>query len=256
MAAQTLDQIIAQLGSVYEPQVQSLQKQRDLIPEQIKNDETQLQAKQTQSFEDILGGARRRGLGFAGIPLGEQAKYTATEYLPALAKARTQGRQQQLSLEDALSQVYQQRNTQANQMFQFGQQQDLAERQFGEGIRQFNEQMAAKARADAEAARQARAAAAAFSPSFGGGGATAAASGKAPQATPPKTNTTQQNAYDFVKAMAGKGDYAIVSDFNAAKKWYEKTGNQNDYYKLMFYQQLYPKILGKSSFNQPAGLRF
>lgn len=98
----SLDQILSELNTVYDPQVNLLRQQQSSIPDQIASEEKGLQAKQTQAFDDILGGARRRGLGFAGIPLGEQAKYTATEFLPAVARLKQSGREQATSLEQAI----------------------------------------------------------------------------------------------------------------------------------------------------------
>ena len=118
MAARTLDQIITSLNSTYDPQIKSLKERASLIPQQIAEEEKGLQAKQTQAFGDILGGARRRGLGFSGIPLGEQAQYTATEYLPALARLRQTGHEQALSLEDAILGVNERRNSLAQQLYQ------------------------------------------------------------------------------------------------------------------------------------------
>ena len=185
MAVKTLDQIISELGSVYNPQIESVQKQQSLIPEQAQNDETQLQAKQTQAFDDILGGARRRGMGFSGIPLSEQAKYTSTEFLPAIAKVKMQAKQQALTLQDALNQIYERRNTAGNQLYQMGVQNDFQERQFAFEQQKYQDALRAQAeerrRASAEASRSAY-----INSLYGqGGGATA------PQAPQPSQQETQ-----------------------------------------------------------------
>lgn len=127
--ARTLDQILAELAPVYNPQIQSVQKRQAMIPGQIKAEEQGLQAKQTQAFDDILGGARRRGLGFSGIPLGEQARYTSTEYLPALARLRQSGREQAMSLEDAILGIQERRGSQAQGIYQAEQDRALAAKQ-------------------------------------------------------------------------------------------------------------------------------
>lgn len=113
MAARTLSQIIAELNPTYKPQIQSIKKQQSLIPQQTQAAESALNAKKDQAYEDILSGARRRGLGFAGIPLGEQAKYAATDYAPALANLRFQGQQQAMSLQDAILGIRERRDTAA-----------------------------------------------------------------------------------------------------------------------------------------------
>lgn len=122
--ARTLDQIIAELNPTYQPQVQSIQQQMGLIPQQIATQEAALGAKQSQAYENILSGARRRGTGvaFGGIPLGEQAKYSATEYMPALANLRTAGTQQATSLQDALNQIEERKQTLGQNIYQTEQQ--------------------------------------------------------------------------------------------------------------------------------------
>ena len=76
MAVRSLDQILKEIGSVYEPQIQNIQKRQQAIPGQIQSETKRLEARQQQAFGDILAGARRRGTGvaFGGIPLGEQAR--------------------------------------------------------------------------------------------------------------------------------------------------------------------------------------
>lgn len=128
MAARTLSQIIAELNPTFQPQVKSLQERANLIPGQIKAEESGLQAKQGEAFDSILGGARQRGLGFAGIPLGEQAKYTATEYLPALARLRQSGREQAMSLQDAILGINERRDTLGQQIYQTEQDRAAQER--------------------------------------------------------------------------------------------------------------------------------
>lgn len=118
MAARTLSQIIAELNPTFKPQVQSLNTQMGLIPGEIQSQETALNAKKDVAYEDILSGARRRGLGFAGIPLGEQAKYAATDYAPALAQLRQQGQQKAMSLQDAIYAINERRDTLGQNLYQ------------------------------------------------------------------------------------------------------------------------------------------
>lgn len=158
--ARTLDQIVAELNPTYQAQVDSINQRKAEIPGQIEAEEKGLQAKQETAFGDILNGARRRGLGFSGIPLAEQAKYTSTEFLPALARLRQTGRDQERSLQDAILGIYERRDTLANQMRQQEIDRDWQREQFERQL--------------AESRRQAAAAAGSgFSPtlgSFGGGG--------------------------------------------------------------------------------------
>lgn len=155
MQPRTLQQIQDELASTYDPQINSVRQQQALIPQQMQAEEQGLQARQTQAYDDIVSGARRRGMGFSGIPLGEQAKYSATEYMPALARLRSQGKQQQMSLEDAILGINERRNTAA-----LGIQQN--DRTFAENQRQFNESLALQ--------KQQAAAANKFNPTLGLGG--------------------------------------------------------------------------------------
>jgi hypothetical protein len=118
--ARTLDQIIAELNPTYQPQIESIQKQQSLIPGQIASQEQALSAQKDKGYADILSGARRRGTGvaFGGIPLAEQAQYNATQYMPALANLRTAGTQQAMSLQDALNQINERKQTTAQSIYQ------------------------------------------------------------------------------------------------------------------------------------------
>jgi len=147
MQPRTLESILSELDNTagYGAQTQSLRKQQALIPGQIADEEKGLQARQGQAFDDILGGARRRGMGFSGIPLQEQAKYTSTEFLPAMAQLRQQGRQQAHSLEDAILGIQERRTTAGLGIRQ-------NEQQMAEQQRQFNENLNLQ-RAQADASR-------------------------------------------------------------------------------------------------------
>lgn len=158
MASKTLEQVLSSLSSTFDPQIKGIQQRQQLIPQQIQAEEQGLQARQTQAFDDILGGARRRGLGFSGIPLSEQARYTSTEFLPAMARLRQSGREQALSLEDALLGINERRRSMGQSIFE-------NERNFGEQQRQFNQQM--KLQRDQLAAQQRAAASAAWKPNLG-----------------------------------------------------------------------------------------
>lgn len=226
MAARTLSQIVAELDPTYTPQIESIRQRQAAIPGQIEAEEKGLQAKQENAFGDILGGARRRGLGFSGIPLAEQAKYTATEYLPALARLRQSGNEQRMSLEDAILGIQERRNTLAQQVYQ--QEQDRAWQR-----EQFERQMEESRRQAAAAAR-----ASSFSPSFGaiGGGApTQAAAGK--------KLTIQDQAYLSVQRFLQGDNRSIMSDYLATLKSAQK-GNAMDKLKIQLYNSSRPDLFG------------
>lgn len=129
--ARTLDQIIAELNPTYQPQIESIQRQQELIPGQIASQESALTAQKDKGYADILSGARRRGTGvaFGGIPLAEQAQYNATQYAPALANLRTAGTQQAMSLQDALNSINERKQTTAQSIYQTEQDRDFQARE-------------------------------------------------------------------------------------------------------------------------------
>lgn len=249
--ARTLDAILAELAAHDAPQEELVRRRQSAIPGAIEAEEQGLRAQEQDYYDTtIMGDARRRGIGFGGIPLGERARYGATQFLPALARNRAAGREKALDLEGALLELASRRRQQGQGIYE-------AERNFGEQQRQFNESMGFQREQAAAAQRRAAAEAGVNNAWMSALNRPQAAAQQAqPQAAPPKTNAVQQQAFDFVDAMRDKGAMAILNDFNAAKRWYEKTGDMKDYYKLNFYKQLYPDILGKATFNQQAGMRF
>lgn len=225
MQPRSLEAVLSSLNSVYDPQINNIRARQSAIPGQIAEEEKGLGAKQERAFGDILGGARRRGLGFSGIPLEEQAKYTSTEYLPALAKLRQSGREQAMSLEDAILGINERRNSQGQSIYQWENQQAEARRQFDEQQKLAREQMAAQQRA---------AAAAAARPTFGGGGGEGAS--KSP------TNPMQQDVYNDVKTRVSRmSPEQLKSDYQATARS-AGYGNVRDKYKLEFYAALMPDL--------------
>lgn len=239
--AQELGQIIQELDAAYNPSRQAINDRINGLQGAESADLAGLEAQKNQSFDDITNGARSRGIGFSGIPLQEQAKYTASSFLPAVAKVKQQYVANRGSLVDALNQM---------NMDQHKTAMGLRETQMDRDWR------AAEAEKERAAARASAAASNADWSSFLGGGAQ-----QTPKAAPnqaPKTDPAQQKAYDFVMATAKKGDLAIVSDFRAAKAYYEKTGNPNDLIKLQIYKQKFPQLLGNATWKDPGmkGLYF
>lgn len=203
----TLEQIIAELNPTFQPQVKSLQDRAATIPGQIQAEEAGLQGKQTEAFGNILSGARRRGLGFSGIPLAEQAQYTSTEYLPALARLRQSGREQAMSLQDAILGINERRDTLAQQ------------------IRQTEQDRLFQAR-EAEANRRAQAAAAQATfgslGGFGGGAPT-----DTPAQTLPKISRTSKGGFNFTDAY---GTPVTAADY---VRLYNAQGGQLTYRQLL-----------------------
>lgn len=102
MQPRTLDQILAELQPSYQPSIEFLRQRQTEIPRTVESDIQAAQGAQTQAYEDILTGARRRGLGFAGIPLGEQARYASQVFAPAVLQARTRGTEAARDLEGTI----------------------------------------------------------------------------------------------------------------------------------------------------------
>lgn len=158
--ARTFDQVLAEVTARSDPQRNIVLGQISQLPTQQVAEEAGLEAKKTQAFDDITAGARRKGLGFSGIPLGEQAKYTATDYAPAVANLKTSFSNRRGTLESALADIGRQDYTSAQDIY-------ARDRAFEEQQRQFNEQLA-------EQRRQAASQGNPLSGLFGGGSKAAA----------------------------------------------------------------------------------
>lgn len=159
--ARTFDQVLAEVTSRSDPQRNIVLNQISQLPGQQKADEASLDAKKNQAFDDIVSGARQRGLGFSGIPLGEQAEYSATEYAPALANLKSNYSSRRGSLESALADIGRTDYTTAQDIFARDREFAEQQRQFEENLRLQREQIAAQQRA---------AAASTFSPTLGATG--------------------------------------------------------------------------------------
>lgn len=222
--ARTLAQIVAELNPTYQAQTESLQQQQSLIPQQVQSQETAVNAQKDVAYEDIVSGARRRGLGFSGIPLGEQAKYAATTYAPALANLRFQGQQKAMSLQDAILGINERRDTLAQSILQQDQNRDFQ-------------------LAEAEKERQSRAAASSAMPSFGGFSPSTAPGGQGGGASIPKVEKTAKG-YAFYDAY-GK-------PINAAEyvQLYNKAGGQ------LGYRQLLQKMAADGDKNAKVALQY
>lgn len=98
--ARALEQILQELDSVYNPQKDVYNSQLNALPGQEQAELGGLEAAKTDSFNQIVQGANRRGVAFGGIPLGEQASYLGQQYLPAVAnlKGKFQGQRSDLAL--------------------------------------------------------------------------------------------------------------------------------------------------------------
>lgn len=135
MQPRSLDAILAELGSTYNPQIASVRQRQAMVPQEVDADIKAAEGAKSMAYDDILGGARRRGMGFSGIPLGEQAQYASNVFAPQVLKAKSAGRERALNLEDAILGIQERRNTLAQQM-------RAGEVDHAEKQRQFNESLA------------------------------------------------------------------------------------------------------------------
>lgn len=143
--ATNFNKVLAEVQAKSNPQRQLVLKQIADLPTQQAAQESSLAAQKDQAYTDILGGARQRGLGFSGIPLGEQAKYAATQYAPAVANLKSTFAGQQTSLQSALNDIGKNDYMTARDIWN-------TDRAFAEQQRQFNEQMALQRRQAAASA--------------------------------------------------------------------------------------------------------
>lgn len=190
--ARSLDAIIAELEPGYAGSRTTTQNQINALPGETDAQLGGLKATAEQSHEEILNSARRRGVGFGGIPIGEQVKYDATTFKPAVANLYSAQNARKTSLEEALNGLYRDQRTQAVGVRETELGRDLQQQQLDENRRQFEanlvfqrEQLAQQAR-EAAASRAASAASSAGIGSYFGGGAAQAqqqAQAQAPQIT-------------------------------------------------------------------------
>jgi len=100
---QMLADIMKESNSYYQPKKDLYNQQLSQTDPQQQAEVQGLQQQQQDSFSQIRDQAQRRGLFFSGIPLAEQAKYTATQFLPAVANLQGKYAQQRFGLQNALT---------------------------------------------------------------------------------------------------------------------------------------------------------
>lgn len=241
MPARTLDQILSEVTARSDPSRNAILTQINDVPNQTAAQEQSLNAKLGQANENIMLDARRRGMGFSGVPIGEQTKYAATDYAPALANLRSTMTNRKTTLEQALAGIGSQDYATANDIYN-------QERAFEEQQRQFNLNYAL------QQAAERRAAASAGQSGFPLGGfgmsEVAAPQNSNSQAGAVKTDKTHQTAYNGVKNMLGSRDVGrIVREYNAILKS-ANNGNAVDKVKLELIAQLAPQMIKDSKYKQ------
>jgi hypothetical protein len=211
--AQSLQDIIQSLDAGYAPSRQLINQQIDALPAQEQAQQAGLDATQKNAFDQITNGARDRGIGFSGIPLGEQAQYTASTYLPAVANLKTGMAGQKTSLLDALNQS------------------GLAEQNAALGIQQNQQQMDFQREQAAAAQRASAASSQQLASLFGGGGQAPAAPAD------PYAAIDKQNATNAIVGLLKTNNAATVAKTIAAIGASARNGNIYDQYKLALLKQ-------------------
>ena len=229
--ARSLDAILAEIEPGYAGSRNTINTQISALPAQYEADLSGLNAQLDEANQNILTGARSRGLGFSGIPVGEQAKYAATQFAPAVARLKSDQITRRTTLDEALNSLNRDKQNTAQGIYQ-------KELDRDEAARQFNEQLAAQKEAEARAAR----AAAGTGYSFGGGDLGAAA----PAATPrnrPGTPGDEQWAYNNVMTRISKArsNQELLNDYIATARS-ARNGNIGDLYKLQIYRAKRPDL--------------
>lgn len=225
--ARSLDQVLAEVTAKSDPQRQTVLNQIADLPNQQAAQTSAIGAQKDQAYQDLTDSARRRGLGFSGIPLGEQAKYAATTYAPALANLGTSFNNQKGTLESALSTIGQNDYSAANNIFN-------QDRTFEEQQRQFNASLAEQQ----SQAASARAATSQFSPSLLPQ-TTAPTQSQKPQVTQNPTqvknlagNKSQQDAYGAIQGLLGTKNGSIITSTLKAIQQSANQGNTYDQAKI------------------------
>lgn len=213
MQPRSLQAILSELDTVggYGQQTANYRQRQADIPGQVAAEEQGLQAKQQNAFGDIERSANRKGMLFSGFSPDQQAKYTATEYMPALARLRQSGREQAMGLEDAILGIQQNRLGQAQSIRQ-------NEVSLGEQRRQFD--------INAGMQRQQMAAASGFSPTLG------------KQDGGEKADPMHQLAYNDVWTRVNKLPADQIKSDYMATLASANYGNLRDKAKIQIYNQL------------------
>jgi len=116
--ARALEQIIGELNSVYQPQVDQVNQQLAALPAYYDAQAQGLNTAKENAFRDITGAASARGIVYSGMPIQEQTRYTGEKYLPALAQLQQQKNEKTFGFQSQLTDIYGKRLSQAQALQQ------------------------------------------------------------------------------------------------------------------------------------------
>jgi predicted NAD-dependent protein-ADP-ribosyltransferase YbiA (DUF1768 family) len=138
----TLQEYYNQLAPIYEPQIASLKAQEASLAPQYQAQKSALEQARINAFRNISNTASARGMAFSGFTPEQEAQYTGTTYLPAMANLETQQLKSKQSLIDAINAANSERYAKAMGLSESAQQ---AEAKLAEEQRQFEQQQAMEA---------------------------------------------------------------------------------------------------------------
>ncbi len=107
------DTIYGSLAGQYQPQTDLVNTQLAQLPTQQAAQQASLDQAKVNAFKDITNQSNSRGVLFSGVPIDQQATYTGTKYLPAVANMQTSFNNQKTSLLGSLNNINAQRMTTA-----------------------------------------------------------------------------------------------------------------------------------------------
>lgn len=122
----TLQDYYNQLAPIYEPQVASLKAQEAGLAPQYQAQKSALEQARINAFRNISNTASARGMAFSGFTPEQEAQYTGTTYLPAMANLETQQLKSKQSLIDAINAANSERYAKAMGLSESAQQAEAA----------------------------------------------------------------------------------------------------------------------------------
>lgn len=130
MAARSLDAILQELDAGYAPARSLINERLAALPGQSEAEIGGLKAQEQDYFDNtIMADARSRGIAFGGIPIGERARYGATQFLPAIARVKQAQTDTQSNLLSALNETNLDQRRTAMSLWQQEQDREAAERE-------------------------------------------------------------------------------------------------------------------------------
>lgn len=112
-SVQSYDDIYGGLASQYDPQSSLVNTQLADLPRQQAAQQASLDQAKVNAFKDITNQSNSRGVLFSGVPIDQQATYTGTKYLPAVANMTTAFNNQKTGLLGSLNTINANRMTTA-----------------------------------------------------------------------------------------------------------------------------------------------